>query len=495
MHVICCIARELVQAHCFHFLLQAAKDDPLWIESLERDFTSFVADKGKLRLTLQPMPAAKRELVHEYAEQGFGLTTHSVGQEPNRAVQLYKGNASGVPTHLASFAALLVSQEALDRTKAAATPQNVLRLVDVTPGANLQHYLREWSGEFKLNWEGSTTAVLTFDNPKSWKACSDVLGGGMRGVFRVDRSRNSATAAAAAPATAAAAASTGTGHQGDSATAGGSSSSHASHGHHATAASQTQHGRPGQTGGSSYVDAGSRSSQHNSAYGAATAASVAHNMPQRNTLQQQQQQVVYDWQQPGTSHSTVQQAQSSGQYYPHLVRYPVTAAFGQSSHLGQTGRPGLNYGMAAYHVHPSGLHDYTMTHQQPQMLTQNGQPYHGGGNSNDSYSHAGYRTYAGSSSHGVGNGKASSANWQTITGGRSKGQKSAVASADGMPRLPSDPWADSDAESDDAGATAKQLVHVADNWEESLAVPDDPIRRPALNLEQSNRWQALPQEA
>lgn len=41
------------------------------------------------------MPKAQRALAHEYAEEGFGLVSHSTGSEPNRAVQVFKTPSSG----------------------------------------------------------------------------------------------------------------------------------------------------------------------------------------------------------------------------------------------------------------------------------------------------------------------------------------------------------------------------------------------------------------
>jgi hypothetical protein len=56
----------------------------------------FLAPSSKApRLSLGAMPKAQRALVHEYAESGFGLVSHSTGNEPNRAVQVFKTPSSG----------------------------------------------------------------------------------------------------------------------------------------------------------------------------------------------------------------------------------------------------------------------------------------------------------------------------------------------------------------------------------------------------------------
>jgi hypothetical protein len=79
---------------------------------------------------------------------------------------------------------------------AAAAKALTLRLVDVTPGANIPHHLREWAGAYTLTPDGPDSFTVTFTDPKTLRAVSDMLAGGIRGVFRVER--GSAAAAAAA---------------------------------------------------------------------------------------------------------------------------------------------------------------------------------------------------------------------------------------------------------------------------------------------------------
>lgn len=108
---------------------------------------------------------------------------------------------TGAPTQLLSQAGVLISQSAIDNMfKAAAANTLTLRLVDITPGANIAYHLREWAGEYKISNEGCPSGVMlvTFDDTKVFKACSDQLAGGIRGVFRVERGSGKPTAAAAA---------------------------------------------------------------------------------------------------------------------------------------------------------------------------------------------------------------------------------------------------------------------------------------------------------
>jgi hypothetical protein len=65
-------------------------------------------------------------------------------------VQLLKGASSGAPTRLLSVMAVAIPPEELARAVAGggggAGGGWTLRLVDVAPGANVQHYLRAWEG-------------------------------------------------------------------------------------------------------------------------------------------------------------------------------------------------------------------------------------------------------------------------------------------------------------------------------------------------------------
>lgn len=84
--------------------------------------------------------------------------------------------------------------------KSAAANALTLRLVDITPGANLAYHLREWQGDYRMTNDGdasSGTVLLTFDDPKILRSCSDQLAGGIRGVFRVERGCGKSSAAAA----------------------------------------------------------------------------------------------------------------------------------------------------------------------------------------------------------------------------------------------------------------------------------------------------------
>ncbi|KAF6252974.1 hypothetical protein COO60DRAFT_478866 [Scenedesmus sp. NREL 46B-D3] len=189
-------------------LLQAYKQDPLFIEQLERQLLEFLSPGSKApRASLGAMPKAQRALAHEYAEAGFGLVSHSTGNEPHRAVQVFKTPSAGAPTQLLSQAAVLISQSAVDAMlrglPANAAGAYTLRLVDVAPQAHLSHHLREWAGDYTLKTEAAGVVLLSFGSEKVYKAASETLAGGVRGVFRVERAPVGGRAAAAGGAAAA----------------------------------------------------------------------------------------------------------------------------------------------------------------------------------------------------------------------------------------------------------------------------------------------------
>ncbi len=65
---------------------------------------------------------------------------------------MLRSSSSGVPTRLLSSVAAAAGPEELARLAAAQGPGGgggggwVIRLVDVAPGANVEHYLRAWEG-------------------------------------------------------------------------------------------------------------------------------------------------------------------------------------------------------------------------------------------------------------------------------------------------------------------------------------------------------------
>jgi hypothetical protein len=222
-------------------LLAAARADPDWADAVERGARALLADASKQRLALPPMPHARRALAHEYLSSAFGLVTQSSGQEPRRAVTIFKAPASGMPTVLLSTAALTAplpppgsaaaaaaaataaalasntpaaAAAAAAAAAVAAAPELTLRFVDVdTARVDLRRVLSRWDGHYTLHLtpqggggrggaslsSSSCFAVVVFDKASTFQDASDTLGGGVRGQFRVERLPASAAAGSSAP--------------------------------------------------------------------------------------------------------------------------------------------------------------------------------------------------------------------------------------------------------------------------------------------------------
>ncbi|PRW45017.1 Glucose-induced degradation 4 [Chlorella sorokiniana] len=175
-------------------LLAAAAAQPKFIEGLERQLAAFVADKDSKRQSLSAMPREQRQVVHQLAEQ-YGLATTAYGQEPGRYIELFKTPSAGIPSRLLSRVAPTVPAEevaALLRE----SEGHPMRLTDIALSADVRFYLRRWEGTYALEWQGGDAAVVRFEREQDLKDALDTLGGGIRGLFRVDRSWRPKTAVA-----------------------------------------------------------------------------------------------------------------------------------------------------------------------------------------------------------------------------------------------------------------------------------------------------------
>jgi hypothetical protein len=122
-------------------LLHATQSNPAFILSLESDMEGFMRDGAAQRKILGAMPSAQRQVVHEYAQVGWGLSSHSVGHEPNRRVNLFKVPTSGTPALKLSYAAQQYSAEevkamaeAQKAEQQSADAEVAIRLMEIQPG-------------------------------------------------------------------------------------------------------------------------------------------------------------------------------------------------------------------------------------------------------------------------------------------------------------------------------------------------------------------------
>jgi hypothetical protein len=164
-------------------LLKAAKDDVATIQMFEKELEDFVRSSSN-RKQMAPSPKSQRQLLHMMAEQ-YGITTASTGSGLNRAVQLFRGASCGLPDRLLSSVSLTVSQEEIAKLLLAAEGFQ-LKFVDIAPTVDLHYFLRQFESHYALSWPSSTTAIATFDQESVKQAVINQLGGGIRGLFRID---------------------------------------------------------------------------------------------------------------------------------------------------------------------------------------------------------------------------------------------------------------------------------------------------------------------
>lgn len=170
-------------------LLKAAKEDVGRIKELEALLEDFVRSRAARR-QLAPAPKPHRAILHGMAEQ-YGIPSASLGNEPNRAVQLFKptGNApeAGIPEKLLSAVCMTVSDEEIaNRIKAAQGYQ--IRFTDISKTVDLHYFLRGYSEPdgYTITWDGDDAATAIFEHQDAWSRAKDGLQGGIRGMFRID---------------------------------------------------------------------------------------------------------------------------------------------------------------------------------------------------------------------------------------------------------------------------------------------------------------------
>lgn len=168
-------------------LLHLAKQDMAWVEGIEKELRDFIVDGRVKRRVLVPMNRQNRMAVHNIAQQ-YGLASASVGQEPKRAVELFKADQGAMlPAQLLSRVAASVSDAQVEAMLQAALKFPVL-FDQITPTLDIHYYLRRWEGQYEVEWKGGSTVIVRFERESDRKEVLDAFGGGIRGLFRIDRS-------------------------------------------------------------------------------------------------------------------------------------------------------------------------------------------------------------------------------------------------------------------------------------------------------------------
>ena len=52
---------------------------------------------------------------------------------------------------------------------------------------DVEWFLKQWDGQYNTEWQSHSDMVVRFTTPQALKEALTALGGGIRGVFRVDR--------------------------------------------------------------------------------------------------------------------------------------------------------------------------------------------------------------------------------------------------------------------------------------------------------------------
>ncbi|KAL0029599.1 hypothetical protein WJX79_007267 [Trebouxia sp. C0005] len=166
-------------------LLTHAWSNKEWVQGIERQLASFLSAQGSKRHSLPAMPRHQREVVHALAEQ-YGMASSSYKPEPQRYVELFKLPASSVPNKLLSEAVRRMTHEDIT-SLARAEHGHPMKLIDLAQDVDVEWFLKQWDGQYNTEWQSRSEVIVRFTTPQALKEALNALGGGIRGVFRVDR--------------------------------------------------------------------------------------------------------------------------------------------------------------------------------------------------------------------------------------------------------------------------------------------------------------------
>ncbi len=57
----------------------------------------------------------------------------------------------------------------------------------VLQDVDVEWFLKQWGGQYNTEWQSCSEVIVRFTTPQALKEALTALGGGIRGVFRVDR--------------------------------------------------------------------------------------------------------------------------------------------------------------------------------------------------------------------------------------------------------------------------------------------------------------------
>jgi hypothetical protein len=182
-------------------LLKAAKADVETVKEFENILEDFMRSSSSRR-QLAPSPRSHRMMLHGMAEQ-YGIATASTGQEPRRAIQLFKPPSASIalPDPLLSSICVSVPDTEIDAMIKASQGFQV-QVTNIAPSVNLHDYLRHYNPDhYKITWDQTvprgeqqhaihhTNATISFDQESLLKDFLSSIGGGIRGLFTINNPR------------------------------------------------------------------------------------------------------------------------------------------------------------------------------------------------------------------------------------------------------------------------------------------------------------------
>lgn len=66
-------------------------------------------------------------------------------------------------------------------------PQCLSTQLGILQDVDVEWFLKQWDGQYNTEWQSRSEVIVRFTTPQALKEALTALGGGIRGVFRVDR--------------------------------------------------------------------------------------------------------------------------------------------------------------------------------------------------------------------------------------------------------------------------------------------------------------------
>jgi len=165
-------------------LINSAKALPVFIKNIETQFLKLIRS-GEATVKLPPMDNVQRQIVHELAKYYF-IETDSVGLDVNRHVTLIRKTVSRPPLFALSQVVHMqqsipssshISEEVVNQPGSSylntkpITAGSTLHIYDLSPAIrtpHLQAFLKEFEGQYVLQWIDESNALAIFHQQNSY---------------------------------------------------------------------------------------------------------------------------------------------------------------------------------------------------------------------------------------------------------------------------------------------------------------------------------------